>query len=409
MSFILAVFAASLLSLCFVFGHEKFVQPVSYGPRPFYLVDSMSPSPLKTRLMQCMGDTTPAVSTFSIGHRGAALQFPEHTKESYVAAYRMGAGIIECDVTFTKDLELVCRHSQCDLHMSTNILMTPLAAKCSEPFKPATNTSRASARCCTSDITLAEFKTLVGKMDAVNPAGTTVEEYMDGTPSCRTDWYVSSGNVGTLMTHAESVVLFKSLGAKFTPELKSPGVDMPFNGWFTQKHYAQKLVDEYVAAGVPAEDVWLQSFNLDDVLYWVNNTPRFGLQAVFLDERYDVPEFDPNNGATFRPTMRNLFRKGVRFISPPLWMLLKMNANGKIVPSLYARLARKSGLNIITWTLERSGTPPSGWYMQSIQQGVQKDGDIYTVLDVLAREVKIKGIFTDWPATVTFYANCMGL
>lgn len=96
MSFILAVFAASLLSLCFVFGHEKFVQPVSYGPRPFYLVDSMSPSPLKTRLMQCMGDTTPAVSTFSIGHRGAALQFPEHTKESYVAAYRMGAGIIEC-------------------------------------------------------------------------------------------------------------------------------------------------------------------------------------------------------------------------------------------------------------------------------------------------------------------------
>ena len=25
----------------------------------------------------------------------------------------MGAGILECDVTFTKDLELVCRHAQC--------------------------------------------------------------------------------------------------------------------------------------------------------------------------------------------------------------------------------------------------------------------------------------------------------
>ena len=41
---------------------------------------------------------------FSIGHRGAALQFPEHTRESYEAAARMGAGIVECDVTFTKDL-----------------------------------------------------------------------------------------------------------------------------------------------------------------------------------------------------------------------------------------------------------------------------------------------------------------
>jgi glycerophosphoryl diester phosphodiesterase len=28
---------------------------------------------------------------------------------------------------------------------------------------------------------------------------------------------------------------------------------------------------------------------------------------------------------------------------------------------------------------------------------------------VLARKVGILGIFSDWPATVTYYANCMGL
>jgi glycerophosphoryl diester phosphodiesterase len=28
---------------------------------------------------------------------------------------------------------------------------------------------------------------------------------------------------------------------------------------------------------------------------------------------------------------------------------------------------------------------------------------------VLADQVGIKGIFADWPATVTYYANCMGL
>jgi glycerophosphoryl diester phosphodiesterase len=28
---------------------------------------------------------------------------------------------------------------------------------------------------------------------------------------------------------------------------------------------------------------------------------------------------------------------------------------------------------------------------------------------VLARHVGILGIFSDWPATVTYYANCTGL
>ena len=75
----------------------------------------MEPSALKTRLKHCNNGPF-RKSDFSIGHRGAGLQFPEHTKESYQAAVRMGAGIVECDVTFTKDKELVCRHSQCDLH-----------------------------------------------------------------------------------------------------------------------------------------------------------------------------------------------------------------------------------------------------------------------------------------------------
>ncbi len=53
---------------------------------------------------------------FSVGHRGAALQFPEHTQEAYQAGARMGAGIVECDTTFTKHGDLVCRHAQNDLH-----------------------------------------------------------------------------------------------------------------------------------------------------------------------------------------------------------------------------------------------------------------------------------------------------
>src|SRR6478735_3678390 len=158
------------------------------GPRPFYLVDKMKDGPLKQQLSQCTGPFRK--TDFSIGHRGAALEFPEHARESYLAAARMGAGVIECDVTFTKDRELVCRHSQCDLHTTTNILTVPeLAAKCSQPFSPADPASgkKASAKCCTSDITLAKFKTLAAKMDGFNPDATTVEEYINGTPRWRTD------------------------------------------------------------------------------------------------------------------------------------------------------------------------------------------------------------------------------
>jgi glycerophosphoryl diester phosphodiesterase len=99
----------------------------------------------------------------------------------------MGAGILECDVTFTKDGELVCRHDQCDLHTTTNILVTDLAAQCSVPFTPAEfdasghRTKAASALCCTSDLTLAEFKPLTGKMDASNPNATTPQEFQGST------------------------------------------------------------------------------------------------------------------------------------------------------------------------------------------------------------------------------------
>ena len=40
---------------------------------------------------------------------------------------------------------------------------------------------------------------------------------------------------------------------------------------------------------------------------------------------------------------------------------------------------------------------------------VKVNGDILTTLDVLGRQVGIRGIFSDWAATVTYYANCMGL
>ena len=379
---------------------------VELGPRPYYLIDRMAPGPLKDKLRSCASMTFER-KDFSIGHRGAPLQFPEHTVESNRAAARMGAGILECDVTFTKDLALVCRHAQNDLHRTTNILKTPLASACTAPFVPASGARKATAECRTSDIALAEFRTLRGKMDAADRSATTVDAYMDGTAAFRTDLY--SGEAGTLMTHAESIALFRSLGAKFMPELKAPAVEMPFNG-FSQADYAQKLIDEYKAAGIPASDVFPQSFNLEDVLYWIEREPEFGKQAVYLDASYRRRSFDPNDPATFQPSMQQLADMGVRYIAPPMWMLVAVDG-GRIVPSAYAKAAGEAELRIFAWTLERSGplAGGGGWYYRSIRDVTDSDATTFELLHVLAQDVGIEGIFSDWPATVTYYANCMGL
>ncbi len=379
---------------------------IQLGTRPDYLIDDMADGALKTKLASCK-DGAFYRTDFSIGHRGAPMQYPEHTKESYIAAARMGAGIVECDVTFTNDKELVCRHSQCDLHTTTNILAIPeLAAKCSVPFTPANSNSGtpASAKCCTSDISLAEFLTLEGKMDGANPQASSVAEYLQGTPNWRTDLYASSG---TLMTHKQSIALFKQLGVKMTPELKSPQVSMPFDG-MTQQQYAQKMLDEYTQMDVPAERVFPQSFNLDDVKYWINTNPAFATQSVYLDGRDSDAGFDPNNPDTWQPSMAALFNDGVKIIAPPIWMLLTIDNESNIVPSQYAIDAKAAGLNIIAWSLERSGplNNGGGYYYQSISDVIDNDGDMMTVVDVLAKEVGVIGIFSDWPATVSYYASC---
>ncbi|MCA8863799.1 glycerophosphodiester phosphodiesterase [Halomonas sp. SBBP1] len=403
----------------------KAAQQVTLGPRPLFLVNDMSTDndherELKASLLSCAAEQTQwQRSPLTIGHRGAPLQFPEHTLESYIAGAQGGAGILECDVAFTADEELVCRHSQCDLHSTTNIVETDLAEKCSVP--PAFDEENgelmnaADIRCCTSDITLAEFRTLQGTMEGVNTDAASLEEYLAGTPEWRTELYATRG---TLMSHADSIALFQQLGVHMTPELKVPEVEMPFTGHsegFTQQAYAQKMIDEYKAAGVPPSDVFPQSFNLDDVLYWIEHEPEFGNQAVYLDGRYSDDSFDHTNPDTWQPSMQSLVESGVQIIAPPIWMLVEANPEfgsdeqaKRLQPSLYARRAREAGLSMIAWTFERSGPLAEGnqWYHSTTDDVIQRDGDKLITLDALVNEVGVIGVFSDWPATVAFYDNC---
>ena len=67
--------------------------------------------------------------------------------------------------------------------------------------------------------------------------------------------------------------------------------------------------------------------------------------------------------------MDQLAAEGVNIIAPPLWMLLALDGDNRIVPSVYAKAAKAAGLDIITWTLERSGplAAGGGWYYKTVK------------------------------------------
>ena len=207
---------------------------------------------------------------------------------------------------------------------------------------------------------------------------------------------------------------------KHTPELKGGDPTRITNVFGSQAEYAQKFANELWEAGVKPRDVWPQSFSVEDVLYWIDNT-TYGKQAVYL---LDYNAIDPVNDIVIQSPydkmdrteyFKMLKKRGVRIIAPAMPALLAVDNGGRIVPSRLAKDLKGMGFDIITWTFERSdlrqGASKAGFYYDFDPTGaaIKKDSDMYQALDVLAREVKILGIFSDWPATVTYYANCMGL
>lgn len=364
-----------------------------YSNRFKTLVDGLPSGSLKNELSTCSSEPL-RISEFSISHRGAPLGFPEHTLEGYLAAIEMGAGSIECDAVLTKDRQLVCRHSQCDLHRTTNILQTDLSGSCTEPFEAWESGRNASARCCVSDITLKEFKSLCGRADRVDLRAASVDQYLRARPPLHPN--ITQVACGTLLSHKESIGLIGRYGRKYIPELKKmDAISLRAMG-LSLEQYADMLLEEYRGLEVEASTVFPQSFDSRVVDHWLARHPDFANNVVYLDGRGRNPLFLPS-----RRDMDKLFNKGLRYIAPPIPMLLKQDDNGGLRETVYARYAIQSGLKLITWTMESRLSDITGFSNQ--------DSDRLLVLDALHRRAQVSGVFSDWPATVTRYANCMGL
>lgn len=183
---------------------------------------------------------------------------------------------------------------------------------------------------------------------------------------------------------------------------------MPYKG-YTQQQYAQDFINAFRAKGISCDRVWPQSFTYDDIVYWLKNDHDFGRQAIYLQE-FDTLE-------DIAAGMKNLSiarAAGVNIIGPSIPMLVSPGPNNTIVPSEYANAIKANGMDIFAWTFERSGPLATvklrkEYYFESIANVTRYDGQYYVLLDVLANQIGIKGLFSDWSATVTYFANCFGL
>src|SRR5262249_900482 len=157
----------------------------------------------------------------------------------------------------------------------------------------------------------------------------------------------------------------------------------------------------YRAADVDPKKVWAQSFDLNDILYWIHNEPAFGRQAVYLDS-IDATVNPPIPRQT-KAQLAALKAAGVQIFAPPMNALLDVDAAGNVVPSQYALDIKAAGLKIISWSFERvdltKGAAGKGSYYAFDPTGaaIRRDSDMYKALDVLAKQVKVIGMFSDWP------------
>ena len=72
-------------------------------------------------------------------------------------------------------------------------------------------------------------------------------------------------------------------------------------------------------------------------------------------------------------------------------------------------------LDLIAWTAERSGRmredvlqQNGAFYYATVVDAIGDDGAVMEILHALANQVGVRGVFSDWPGTVTYYANCLG-
>ncbi|MFT4994746.1 MAG: glycerophosphoryl diester phosphodiesterase [Paraglaciecola sp.] len=312
-------------------------------------------------LLACTSITQPLV----IAHRGASGYLPEHTLEAVTLAHMQAADFIEQDVVLSKDLVPVVLH---DIHLET---VTDVEQKF-----PARQ--RKDGRYYAFDFSLAELKTLRVHERESKPGKQVFPDRYQGNTHF------------TIATFEEEIELITELNRQFGkqigfyPEIKSPA-------WH-RKEGAD--ISKIVLAMLrkhqlddPDKAIYVQCFDFAETQR-LRNELGAKVKLVQLIAENDWGESDTDYVALRTPEMLAEVAKVAQGIGPWIPQLFDLGTQQQ---TLLPRHAKQAGLSIHPYTFRKDELPP--------------DVSVKQVLDILFKDIKVDGVFTDFPDIVVHYLN----
>lgn len=300
-----------------------------------------------------------------IAHRGAPGYLPEHTMESTTLAFSQGADFIEQDVVISKDGVPVVLH---DIHLDT---VTNVADKFPER-------KRDDGRYYALDFTLDELKSLV------------VHERSDlnGKPVFK-NRYQGSAQF-TIATFEEQIELITELNRQFNkhigfyPEIKSPA-------WHREQgvDISQIVLTTLRKHGLDDADkaIYVQCFDYAE-LKRVRNELGAKVKLIQLMAENDWNESPTDYDALRTPAGLKALAEVAQGIGPWIPQLIDMQtmqATGLV------KKAHAAGLDVHPYTFRQDALPTGVTSQQT--------------LDLLFKQLKVDGVFTDFTDTVVDYLH----
>jgi glycerophosphoryl diester phosphodiesterase len=301
-----------------------------------------------------------AAKPLVIAHRGAPGYLPEHTLESVTLAYAQGADFIEQDLVVTKDSKLVVLH---DIYLET---VTNV-----EQIFP--NRKRQDGRYYVLDFTLAELKTL-NVHERQNAQGKQV------FPSR----YQGKGSF-QIATFEEQIELIQQLNRQldrttgFYSEIKSPawhieqGVDI--------SQLVITVLREYNLDD-PDKAIYVQCFDFAETQR-LRNDLKVKAKLVQLIGENDWQESPTDFDFLKTPLGLEAIAKVAQGIGPWIPQLIDLKT---MLPTAFVKQAHIAGLQVHPYTFRKDALPNNTEQEQ--------------ILNVLFKELKVDGVFTDFTDTV---------
>ncbi|MBC3766820.1 glycerophosphodiester phosphodiesterase [Neptunicella marina] len=301
-----------------------------------------------------------------IGHRGAPGYVPEHTMESAILAYNMGADFIEQDLVVTKDLKLVVLH---DIHLET---VTDVEQRFPERH-------RKDGRYYALDFTLAELKTL-RVHERTDEKG---QQVFKGRYHGYADF-----RIATFDDEFELITQLNRMTGKqtgFYPEIKSPA-------WHRQQgvDISQLVINKLRQKGLddPEKNIYVQCFDFEE-LKRLRNELGAKVRLVQLLGENSWNEAPTDYDFLKTPAGLKELAQTVQGIGPWLPQILDVKT-GKAT-GLVAQ-AHQLGLMVHPYTFRVDALPDG---ITAIQ-----------LQDILFQQIKVDGLFSDFTdVTVKYLAQ----